>query len=155
MYLQMNHGTLYFSKSKIQKFFEWMQMEDNRVYRSICWRVLVVKKSLQCKHTININLLFPLQLSCFLLSHLYFIDTHKRAFVFCHFYEYNFIELCLNAFKFYVKTQQYQNNDYTIEKGRWCKMWSQSWQKNTATTWLSCCNIHWRPYLGINRNKIT
>ena len=82
VYLQMNHGTLYFSKSKIQKFFEWMQMEDNRVYRSICWRVLVVKKSLQCKHTININLLFPLQLSCFLLSHLYFIDTHNAHLFF-------------------------------------------------------------------------
>ena len=42
----------------------------------------------------------------------------ERVFVFCHFYEYNFIELCLNAFKFYVKTQQSQYNDYTIEKGR-------------------------------------
>ena len=62
----------------------------------------------------------------------------ERVFVFCHFYEYNFIELCLNAFKFYVKTQQSQNNDYTIEKGRWCKMCSQSWQKSTITTLLSC-----------------
>ena len=82
MYLQMNHGTLYFSKSKIQKFFEWMQMEDNIVNRSICWRVFGREKSLQCKHTININLLFPLQLSCFLLSHLYFIDTHTTHLFF-------------------------------------------------------------------------